>query len=94
MAFLSKLSLVFFLLICCACAPSLEARKLLTMENKKVPSLEDSLLLSALPTGTIPPPSSPGGKGHSMVINGRVFVLPLPHLDRVLQSVPSPGVGH
>ncbi|KAF8391204.1 hypothetical protein HHK36_023506 [Tetracentron sinense] len=71
-----------------------DARKLLSMEkNKKFPSLEDSLVLSALPKGTIPP-SSPSKKGHAMLVNEKLFTLHLARVDRILRSVPSPGVGH
>ncbi|KAF8413711.1 hypothetical protein HHK36_001703 [Tetracentron sinense] len=74
--------------------PTLEARKLLSMETKKKAlSLEDSLFLSALPKGTIPP-SSPSKKGHAMIINEKLFALPLASIDRILRSVPSPGIGH
>ncbi|KAF7146812.1 hypothetical protein RHSIM_Rhsim04G0027000 [Rhododendron simsii] len=69
-----------------------EARVLLSKE-KEVPSMEDNLILSALPKGTTPR-SSPSYKGHAMAINERLYVLPIPHADRVLQAVPSPGVGH
>lgn len=52
-------------------------------ELKKVPNLEDMRLLYqiVLPKGTIPN-STPSKKGHSHTIN------------RILKSVPSPGVGH
>ncbi|KAF8391205.1 hypothetical protein HHK36_023507 [Tetracentron sinense] len=69
------------------------ARKLLSMENKKFPSLEDSLMLSALPKGTIPP-SSPGEKGQAMVVNEKLFTLHPARIDRILRGAPSPGVGH
>ncbi|KAA8524009.1 hypothetical protein F0562_010560 [Nyssa sinensis] len=68
--------------------------KLLSMEKiKKAPSLEDSLILSALPKG-VTPPSSPSGKGHEMAINEKLFTLHLAHIDRILQSFPSPGIGN
>ncbi|KAK4733146.1 hypothetical protein R3W88_007407 [Solanum pinnatisectum] len=52
-------------------------------ELKKNPNLEDMRLLYqiSLPKGTIPN-STPSKKGHSHTIN------------RILKSVPSPGVGH
>ncbi|KAF8409100.1 hypothetical protein HHK36_005173 [Tetracentron sinense] len=76
--------------------PSLEARKLLISEEinkKKIPSLENTLVLSALPKGTTNP-SSPSKKGHSMILNEKHFTLHLAKFDRILQSVPSPGIGH
>ncbi|KAA8526749.1 hypothetical protein F0562_009022 [Nyssa sinensis] len=126
MARLSMLSLIFVLVLICYASPSLEARKLLSMEKRKVPSLVDNLVLSALPEVTTPPsspsakearklmsmekgkvpslednlvlsalpkgttPPSPNAKG----LNGRLFTLHLGHIDRLLQSVPSPGIGH
>ncbi|GFZ12390.1 hypothetical protein Acr_23g0007750 [Actinidia rufa] len=68
-----------------------EARKLLS--KKEVPSLEDSLVLNALPKGTISP-SSPTGKGHSMAIDERLSALPPPRMDRDLMANPSPAIGH
>ncbi|OVA16140.1 hypothetical protein BVC80_8927g22 [Macleaya cordata] len=66
-------------------------------------SLRDSLVLNALPKGSVPP-SAPSKKGHAMInINEKLFrtfattytTTPSPaHIDRILRSVPSPGVGH
>ncbi|KAJ0102255.1 hypothetical protein Patl1_04876 [Pistacia atlantica] len=75
---------VFFALICIF-APSIEARKLLNMEKREVvPSMKDSLVLGALP------------EGHAMDSDEheRLFVRHLTEIDRILQSVPSPGAGH
>ncbi|KAK3026488.1 hypothetical protein RJ639_041785 [Escallonia herrerae] len=92
MARLSTLALVLcFLAI--THASSAEARKLLSTEKITVSSQEDTLALRVHPEGSTPP-SAPSGEGHELVINERLFVLHLAHLDRVLQSVPSPGVGH
>ncbi|KAF8391206.1 hypothetical protein HHK36_023508 [Tetracentron sinense] len=78
-----------------AMAAQENARKLLSTEKKKmkIPSLEESLVLSALPKATIPP-SSPSKKGHVMLVNEKLFILHLAGTDRILRSVPSPGVGH
>ncbi|KAJ9690744.1 hypothetical protein PVL29_013081 [Vitis rotundifolia] len=78
--------------------PSLDARKLLDMEedshNKKsIPALEASLVLTALPKGTVPA-SSPSKKGHDMVVDEKLIARHLAVVDRILRSVPSPGVGH
>ncbi|XP_010242152.1 PREDICTED: uncharacterized protein LOC104586566 [Nelumbo nucifera] len=88
-------SLVLFLVLFASFAPFLEARKLLKMESKKkVPAaLRDSLVLSALPKGAVPP-SAPSDKGHSVIVDQKLFSMHLPKADRSLQSVPSPGVGH
>ncbi|OVA12426.1 hypothetical protein BVC80_1793g20 [Macleaya cordata] len=69
---------------------------------KLVPKLEDSLILNSLPKGTKPPNSSPSKKGHSVVLDRKLFstsTITLHHLPsitniRILQSVPSPGIGH
>lgn len=97
MAKSSTISLVFILLLVCYNIPSLESRKMLSMEKRDVSSMEESLDLALLPKGPPVPPSSPSGEGYAMVnINGKLFTLHLPSInDRVLtQSVPSPGVGH
>ena len=78
--------------------PSLDARKLLDMEedshNKKsIPALEASLVLTALPKGTVPA-SAPSKKGHAMVVDEKLIARHLAVVDRILRSVPSPGVGH
>nr|DAD48182.1 TPA_asm: hypothetical protein HUJ06_018119 [Nelumbo nucifera] len=87
--------LVIFLAVFSCFAPCFEARKLLNMEKKKeIPaSLADSLLLSALPKGPIPP-SGPSKKGHAMIVDQKLFSLHLSRADRILRSVPSPGMGH
>ena len=66
-------------------------------ESSSSPSVEPSLFLSVLPRGRVPP-SSPGNRG-----NGDVAAAGESHADarasaksteRILGSVPSPGVGH
>ncbi|CAO2823496.1 unnamed protein product [Amaranthus hypochondriacus] len=59
-----------------------------------------SLVLSALPKGTTKRPSTPS-KGHSSATpttttlgDEKLFARHLAALDRILWSVPSPGVGH
>ncbi|KAG7034658.1 Precursor of CEP14, partial [Cucurbita argyrosperma subsp. argyrosperma] len=47
----------------------------------------DSLFLAALPKGTVPS-STPSKKGHAMVLDQKLTAR---HL---VQSVPSPGIGH
>ncbi|BAT73599.1 hypothetical protein LR48_Vigan01g043200 [Vigna angularis] len=75
----------------------LEARKLVVenQQNKVNPSSRrDSLFLSALPKGTVPP-SSPSKKGHATEVDEKLISRHLITIDRVLlRSVPSPGVGH
>ncbi|CAL5388176.1 unnamed protein product [Camellia sinensis] len=74
-------------------APSLETRKLLGVEKKVPLQLADTLVLTALPKGIVPP-SSPSGKGHAMVIHQRLFSPSLAQAYRVLESKPSPEADH
>ncbi|KAG5029526.1 hypothetical protein AAZX31_05G150000 [Glycine max] len=92
----STLLLLLMLLLASFCS-LLEARKLVLekQQKKENPSSgRDSLFLSALPKGTVPP-SSPSKKGHSMEVDEKLIARHLIAIDRVLlRSVPSPGVGH
>ncbi|XWS18536.1 hypothetical protein CRYUN_Cryun32bG0053200 [Craigia yunnanensis] len=94
MARFSSLILIF-LVISASFVPQMESRKLLnTGESKKIaPSLFASLVLSALPKGTVPA-STPSKKGHATLDNEKLFDRHLAGIDRILQSVPSPGAGH
>ncbi|KAL4369518.1 hypothetical protein GQ457_05G028240 [Hibiscus cannabinus] len=78
--------------------PQIEGRKLLinTAEiNEHVPPLLASLVLNALPKGTVPAASAPTKKGHSTTLDDeKLFARHLARIDRILQSVPSPGGGH
>ncbi|KAK9268095.1 hypothetical protein L1049_010534 [Liquidambar formosana] len=86
--------LLLFLVISASVVPSMDARKLLTENNKKTPSSsEDSLFFSSLPKGTVPA-STPSKKGHDTVVDEKLIARHLASLDRILRSVPSPGVGH
>ncbi|CAK9152634.1 unnamed protein product, partial [Ilex paraguariensis] len=93
MARLSTLFLVS-LLIFASFVPSLHARKLLDIKekNKMTPSL-DSLFRSSLPKGTVPS-STPSKKGHAVTVDEKLIARHLAAVDRILRSVPSPGVGH
>ncbi|KAL8103517.1 hypothetical protein AgCh_027923 [Apium graveolens] len=57
------------------------------------PFTQDSLYLSSLPKGTVPD-SSPSKQHHSLVVDEKLIARHLAALDRILRSVPSPGVGH
>ncbi|TXG66709.1 hypothetical protein EZV62_007984 [Acer yangbiense] len=97
MALLCKIALIF-VLVTVFYIPSLEGRKVLNMENTKddhplVPehNLVPSHVLQNGPTPT-PPPSS---KSVQMAQNGQKMVtLHNAAIDRFLESVPSPGIGH
>ncbi|KAL0442613.1 UNVERIFIED_CONTAM: Precursor of CEP14 [Sesamum latifolium] len=76
---------------------SVHGRKLLMMNvqvNKDVPSLADRLYLTSLPKGNVPA-STPSNKGHgTSTIDEKLIARHLAAVDRILRSVPSPGVGH
>ncbi|KAK8642037.1 hypothetical protein V6N13_011399 [Hibiscus sabdariffa] len=87
--------LIILLVISASFVPRMESRRLLNTgeSNKNVPSLFASLMLSALPKGTVPA-SVPSKKGHATLDNEKLFARHLARIDRILQSVPSPGAGH
>ena len=90
---MARVSVVFFMLLVIFVS-STQGRKLLNLnENVKVPSTTDSLYLSALPKGTVPS-STPSNKGHAETIDEKLIARHLAAIDRILRSVPSPGVGH
>ncbi|KAG9448182.1 hypothetical protein H6P81_014310 [Aristolochia fimbriata] len=91
MASRNLLALFFLLLCCCVVSPCAQARKLLSEGN--APSLEADLFLSALPKGKVPA-SGPSKKGHAMVVDQKLLSMHFAKIDRILKSVPSPGVGH
>ncbi|KAI3966028.1 hypothetical protein MKX01_010985 [Papaver californicum] len=97
-----SIGIVFLLL------PSIDGRKLKNLDIQKqgvniskgaTHSLEDSLILNALPKGTRKP-STPSKKGHSVILDRKLNDSTVkddkidPHGVRTLASVPSPGVGH
>ncbi|XP_059630086.1 precursor of CEP14-like [Cornus florida] len=94
MARLSTLGLFVILVLICY-VPYLEARNLMSIESRRiVPSPEDTLVLTALPKSTAFPSSSPSGKGPAMVIYEKLLSQHFSRIDRILQSVPSPGIGN
>jgi|UniRef100_A0A2N9F3V7 hypothetical protein len=72
--------------------PSSDARNILRLSIRDVPTFEHSIVSRALPKGPIPLSSS-GEKGHAMAFNEGLFAH-FAKMDRILESVPSPGVGH
>ncbi|KAK2975170.1 hypothetical protein RJ640_017383 [Escallonia rubra] len=66
-----------------------DARKLLNAQDKKAPSL----YLVSLPKGKVPA-STPSKRGHATTIDQKLIARHLAAIDRILRSVPSPGVGH
>ncbi|KAM7498603.1 hypothetical protein LguiA_023017 [Lonicera macranthoides] len=59
---------------------------------RKILKMDDNLVL--LPMGTTAPPSSPSAEDLGRVTNQSLFTIHLAKIDRILQSVPSPGAGH
>ncbi|KAB1200437.1 hypothetical protein CJ030_MR0G007237 [Morella rubra] len=95
MARLSSVLLIF-LAVFAAFASSSEGRKLLDekqTEKRSFPSLGASLFLSTLPKGNVPS-STPSKKGHAAVVDEKLIARHLISIDRILRSVPSPGIGH
>ncbi|TXG47657.1 hypothetical protein EZV62_026951 [Acer yangbiense] len=87
--------MLVFLVVFASVSPCMEARKLLNNNNnnKKMGSSFASLFLNALPKGKVPA-SSPSKKTHATLDNEKLFVRHLASIDRILRSVPSPGIGH
>ncbi|GAB4831459.1 hypothetical protein Ancab_005476 [Ancistrocladus abbreviatus] len=90
----SSAMLLMFLVTSACLMASTTARKLLLategMSNNPNTSGK-GLFLSALWKGTTPS-SSPSRKVHATVVEDLKFIQR--HHERILQSVPSPGVGH
>ncbi|KAK8580582.1 hypothetical protein V6N13_143660 [Hibiscus sabdariffa] len=87
---------IILLVIYASLVPQMESRKLLNTgeSNKNVASnLFASLVLSALPKGTLPG-SAPNKKADATLDNEKQLASHLARIDRILQSVPSPGAGH
>ncbi|EEF40110.1 conserved hypothetical protein [Ricinus communis] len=92
---------LIFLLAFTTFVSNIQGRKLLMMTSdaegtsstSTVPSMFASLVFSALPKSTVRS-SSPSRKGHATLDNEELFRRHLASIDRILQSVPSPGVGH
>ncbi|KAK8706317.1 hypothetical protein V6N13_049887 [Hibiscus sabdariffa] len=80
---MARLSLVLLIVIVALLfhPTCLEARKLSGFEKEQVPSLKDTFV-------------GDDDKGHAMGNNERLFAIHLAKIDRILQSIPSPGAGH
>lgn len=85
--------LIFLFSFICHEPASTEARKLLSIQKKEVLSFDNNFVLSVdhrKPTAAVPF----SNKGHEMVDEERFYTLHLAKIDRILESVPSPGAGH
>nr|GEY63308.1 precursor of CEP14-like [Tanacetum cinerariifolium] len=86
---MTRTSLVLFMLLV-AFASFTDARKL---KAEATSQADMSLYLSSLPKGTVPS-STPSKKGHASITDETLITRHLIAIDRILRSVPSPGVGH
>ncbi|KAF8047868.1 hypothetical protein N665_2796s0005 [Sinapis alba] len=95
---------IVFAVIVVASPSPVSSRKLLEMkkqenltvrkdEKSHMPHVTKSTTLTALPKGKIQN-STPSKKGHAVISNVKLRSRHLSTVDRLLQSVPSPGVGH
>lgn len=97
MAFLKTRLLAMVLMLSC-CAQFSDGRKLFGIHKMDVPSLDKSLILTALPKGSVSVPvpfSNPSKKGHAAALLNAKHSAHSPfRIDRSLESIPSPGIGH
>ncbi|KAE8728750.1 hypothetical protein F3Y22_tig00004072pilonHSYRG00082 [Hibiscus syriacus] len=88
MARFTSLLLIFLMTLAASFMPQMESSKLLLNtgeSNKNVHSLFASLVLNALPNGTVPAASAPSKKGYSMMLDiEKLFVRHLSGTDRIL----------
>ncbi|KAL3522547.1 hypothetical protein ACH5RR_015381 [Cinchona calisaya] len=97
----SGLLLFMYLIVLSNFVSCYRARKLLEVQVQKLdrnmmppqPPLDERLYLNALPKGKVPA-STPSKKSHSVTIDEKLITRHLAAIDRILRSVPSPGVGH
>ncbi|KAL3520080.1 hypothetical protein ACH5RR_018229 [Cinchona calisaya] len=96
---ISRLVLFMFLIVLSNFESGSCGRKILEVQefNKNmVPPqhpVDEWLYLTSLPKGKVPA-STPSNKGHSVTIDEKLIARHLAAIDRILRSVPSPGVGH
>ncbi|MFS8015851.1 putative precursor of CEP13/CEP14 [Helianthus anomalus] len=88
--------LALFMLLVIFTYPANGRRLINTLDSstkKEASPVEMSLYLNALPKGTVPA-STPSKKGHASITNEKLITRHLITVDRILRSVPSPGVGN
>ncbi|GAA0144088.1 hypothetical protein LIER_04619 [Lithospermum erythrorhizon] len=92
-----KVQCLMFLIIFSSFVSFNDARKLLKVhedfKKENIISSSDKLYFAMLPKGKVPA-STPSKKGHAMIVNEKLIARHLVAVDRILRSVPSPGVGH
>ncbi|KAK9050774.1 hypothetical protein SSX86_030255 [Deinandra increscens subsp. villosa] len=87
-----------FMLLLVLFTSSTNGRKLLNTpppakNEEPTLAMKMSLYLNVLPKGTVPA-STPSKRGHSAITDEKLITRHLIAVDRILRSVPSPGVGH
>ncbi|XP_051135918.1 precursor of CEP14-like [Andrographis paniculata] len=90
--------LLIFLAALSAVVLPANGRKLLTngvaaAPENTAPAFDAKLYLTALPKGRVPA-STPSKKTHGVPVDEKLAARHLAAVDRILRSVPSPGVGH
>ncbi|XVF04127.1 hypothetical protein REPUB_Repub05bG0055300 [Reevesia pubescens] len=86
--------LIFLFSFICQEPASTEARKLLNIQEKQVFSSNTNFVFSVDQNKEPKPAFSFSNKGDEMVDEERLLTLHLAKIDRLLQSVPSPGASH
>ncbi|GMJ10078.1 C-TERMINALLY ENCODED PEPTIDE 14 [Hibiscus trionum] len=90
---LSMVLLVFLFSFLFLAPPLAAARKLTNIQQTEALSLNNDAVVS-VEQREPKPAFSFSNKGHEMVNKERFLALHLAKLDRILQSIPSPGAGH
>ncbi|KAL4310361.1 hypothetical protein GQ457_01G003610 [Hibiscus cannabinus] len=92
---LSTVLLIFLFSFMIYRAPSFaEARKLMNLQQTETP-LSNNSVVSSVEQGEQTGAVSFGSKDHEKAdYQERIFAIHLAKIDRILQSVPSPGAGH
>ncbi|CAI9087219.1 OLC1v1021238C1 [Oldenlandia corymbosa var. corymbosa] len=67
--------------------------KLKNSATPQQPYLDANQFLTSLPKGSVPA-STPSKKGHSFTTDEKLVARHLAEQERILRSVPSPGIGH
>ncbi|KAJ0693440.1 putative precursor of CEP13/CEP14 [Helianthus annuus] len=88
--------LALFMLLVIFTSPANGRRLINTPDSvtkKEASPVEMNLYLNALPKGIVPA-STPSKKGHASITNEKLITRHLIAVDRILRSVPSPGIGN
>ncbi|MBA0848291.1 hypothetical protein Goshw_000126 [Gossypium schwendimanii] len=94
MARLSIVLIIFLFSFIIQAPSSAEARKLMMNLQETAEALPLNKNVASVEQREPTPAVSFRNKDHEMVDEERLFALHLAKIDRILQSVPSPGAGH